>query len=43
MYIQQPKAASVAIDALILPSKPNHGLDLTQSVIMQVTKKLLKF
>lgn len=36
-YIAQPKAAAVAITADILPRRPNQGLDLTQSPIMQVT------
>lgn len=37
MYMQRPKAESVAIAALMLPNKPSHGLDLTQSVIIHVT------
>lgn len=32
-----PKAASVPMNAEMLPSKPSIGLERTQSVIMQVT------
>lgn len=35
-YIANPKAAAVAIDALIFPSKPSHGFDRTVSPIIQV-------
>lgn len=38
-YMQIPKAQRVAIAALKFPSRPNQGLDLTQSVIIQVTEK----
>lgn len=37
IYMQSPKAESVAIAALKFPSNPNHGLDRTQSAIMHVT------
>lgn len=36
-YMHNPKAATVAIAAEILPSRPSQGLLRTQSVIMQVT------
>lgn len=46
-YMQMPKAQRVAIAALRFPRSPNHGLDLTQSNIIQVTVKknnfILKF
>lgn len=35
-YIANPKAAAVAIDALIFPSKPSHGFERTVSPIMHV-------
>lgn len=38
-YMQNPKAHNVAIAALKLPKRPNHGLDLTQSNIIHVTAK----
>lgn len=35
-YMASPKAAAVAIHALMLPNKPNHGFERTVSPIMHV-------
>lgn len=36
-YMHRPKAHTVAMAALKLPRRPSHGLERTQSTIMQVT------
>lgn len=36
-YMAHPNAAAVAITADMLPSKPSHGFERTQSPIIQVT------